>query len=373
MCSLSAQTELSIIKGMHKTILRMLAWRVNQAILFSVLCLVMLGSILALGYTWPQPTADAANGQQTPHQLRLALGKLDAAARTLQDRQTQVHQQLVSASSLQMSLSRIQLEIAQSQFAKAKTDIAALTSSINGWNNQLNLVSHEAVHGTPLPPVAGQQFIPIVLYHDPPPNLAQQLDYLDQHGYTTVDLDQVAAALNGTATLPPRSIVLTFDDGFASQMTAFTLLQQRHMKATFYIINGGPASRWCIGAGRRYGDPLQPPSGCGDAYLTWDQVRQLDHSGLITIGGHTLDHPNLASLSPDEQRHEIIDSKAGIEQEIGHSIRHFAYPYGDYNQTTIDIVRQAGYVTAVTTQPGDYQTPSAPYTLHRIRDTLSLP
>ena len=68
-------------------------------------------------------------------------------------------------------------------------------------------------------------------------------------------------------------------------------------------------------------------------------MRELDRSGLITIGGHTLDHLNLASLPPDQQRHEIIDSKHQIEQEIGHPIHDFAYPYGNYNASAIAVVQ----------------------------------
>ncbi len=212
-----------------------------------------------------------------------------------------------------------------------------------------------------------------MLYHYPPDNLAQQFQYLIDHGYTSIDPDQVAAAVNGTGTLPAKPVMLTFDDGYSNQMAAFHLLKQFNLKATFYIINGGAESKWCIGAGRRYHDPLQPMSGCGDSYLNWNEVRQLDRSGLVTIGGHTLDHENLASLSAAQQQREIVDSKIQTEQELGHPIDAFAYPYGDFNAITIQIVAQAGYTTAVTTMPGEYQKPNEPFTLVRIRDTLSLP
>jgi peptidoglycan/xylan/chitin deacetylase (PgdA/CDA1 family) len=173
--------------------------------------------------------------------------------------------------------------------------------------------------------------------------------------------------------LPAKPVIITFDDGFADQMQAFALLKAYQMKATFYIIDGGPGSQWCIGAGRRYNDPSQPPSGCGDAYLTWDQVRQLDASGLITIGSHTIDHPDLPTETAAQQEAEIAGGKAELEAEIGHKVTDFAYPYGDYNQTTINIVKAAGFLTAVTTTPGTLQPPSSRYTLDRIRSTYDLP
>ncbi len=223
------------------------------------------------------------------------------------------------------------------------------------------------------PPVIGEQVVPIVMYHTTPANFDAQLIHLERRGYTTVDFGQVTAALGGGAALPDKPVVITFDDGFEDQMRAFEMLQRHHMKATFYIINGGEASQWCIGAGRRYGDPAQPAEGCGDDYLTWDQVRQLDRSGLVTIGGHTLDHTNLPALPPDQQRLEITASKLDIEAQIGHSIHDFAYPYGSFDAVTMALVQEAGYTTAVTTTAGIYQSLSSLYTLPRIRDAMTLP
>jgi peptidoglycan/xylan/chitin deacetylase (PgdA/CDA1 family) len=231
-----------------------------------------------------------------------------------------------------------------------------------------------APHPLPLELMPTQAMdLPIAYYHYTPPDFEAQLQYLQVHGFSVVSLDEALAGLEGRTVLPAKPIVLTFDDGFANQMEAFALLQKYRMPATFYIINAGVRSKWCVGSGRRYNDPLQPPEGCGDAYLSWDQVRTLDKSGLITIGGHTLDHFNLAELSEADQRTEIADSKTGIEREIGHAIKHFAYPYGGYTQASIDIARQAGYVSAVTTIIDTHQPEGARYTLRRVHDIYALP
>jgi peptidoglycan/xylan/chitin deacetylase (PgdA/CDA1 family) len=212
----------------------------------------------------------------------------------------------------------------------------------------------------------------ILLYHYPPPNFDAQLVHLEEAGYTVIDLDQALAGLRGEP-LPAKPVVITFDDGFSDQMSAFEILKRHNMKATFYVIVGGENSRWCLGAGRRYGDPLQPAGGCGDNYLNWDQVRTLDRSGLITIGGHTINHRNLATLSEPDQRFEIESGKELLEAQLGHSIRHFAYPYGQYNATSITIAQQAGYLTAVTTAPGVDQPTGSAFTLRRERNALMLP
>lgn len=219
---------------------------------------------------------------------------------------------------------------------------------------------------------SGGAQLPILMYHEPPANFEQQLQHLIAAGYTTITMDQAAAGLS-SGSLPAKPAVITFDDGFSSQLNAFRLLQKYNQKATFYIITSGEASRWCVGSGRRYNDPVQPPGGCGDSYMNWDEVRTLDRSGLIEVAGHTVNHRNLASLSADEQRYEILGGKQQLEAQIGHTVRSLAYPYGAYNALSVQIAREAGYTNAVTTQPGTQQTAGGIMTLHRVRDAMLLP
>lgn len=241
-------------------------------------------------------------------------------------------------------------------------------------------VGEDAPRTAPVPPrvlaaaTVGQGTqvnVPILMYHDTPADFDNQLLHLERQGYTTITMDQLEAAMHG-AQLPPKPVVITFDDGFANQVQAFEALQRHNMKATFYIITSGEASAWCIGAGRRYGDPLQPPEGCGDAYLTWDQIRTLDRSGIIEIEAHTANHRDLSSLSADDQRFEMLQSKTTLETFLGHPIRHLAYPYGAYNADSVRIARESGFETAVTTEPGTYQAAGSEFTLKRIRDPYSL-
>jgi peptidoglycan/xylan/chitin deacetylase (PgdA/CDA1 family) len=214
--------------------------------------------------------------------------------------------------------------------------------------------------------------VPILMYHKIPADFEAQLTALKARGYETVSLDAVTQALHGAA-LPAKPVVITFDDGFADQLQAIEPLKKYGMKATFYIINASERSQWCIGAGRRRGDPLQPAGGCGDSYLTWEQVRELDRSGVAEIGAHTMDHANLPSLSLEEARWEIAESKAGLERELGHTVRQFAYPYGAFTAQTAQLVREAGFETAVTTMPGTQQTPGHEFELLRVRDAYAVP
>ncbi len=211
--------------------------------------------------------------------------------------------------------------------------------------------------------------IPIMLYHDMPTDFEAQLQYLQSHHYTTVTMAAVYAALTSGAALPSKPAVITFDDGLSDQMNAFALLEKYQMKATFYIITGGEASKWCIGADRRYDQGYS----CGDQYLNWDQIRQLDASGLIEIGAHTVDHLDLAKQSELVQRFQIEQSKATIESHLGHSVSSFAYPYGSYTQVTVGLVAKAGFSTAATTRASSTQSGSAILEVPRLRSTLKLP
>jgi hypothetical protein len=102
--------------------------------------------------------------------------------------------------------------------------------------------------------------------------------------------------------------------------------------------------------------------------LTWEMVRELRQGG-ITMGTHTISHPILTQLDDDEARREIVESKRRIEEELGDSVRHFAYPNGaplDWNVRLKEIVRATGLETAVTAIPGSNPVGHDLYSLRRI-------
>jgi peptidoglycan/xylan/chitin deacetylase (PgdA/CDA1 family) len=348
--------------------------RVVKGAVFAGVAVVLGSSSVVLALTLPQapsrtPVVD--NGGAGIHAEYTALL---SEVQALRVRQAKTEVQVADRDELDALVSRVQLDIDLGQFRQARAHLRSARTTLTGWERKVDeLLRGQTLSVGPIGPVVPVGiFLPIVMYHYTPPDFEAQLTHLEQAGYTTITMDEVVSGLHG-GTLPAKPVVLTFDDGFANQMDGFEILKRHNMKATFYIINGGADSKWCIGANRRYNDPAQPPEGCGDAYLSWDQIRTLDQSGLVTIGGHTLDHESLAGLTPEEQRHEVVDSKAEIEQQLGHSIRDFAYPSGSYSGTTIQIVREAGYATAVTTNWGRYQDPGAYFTLKRVREAYSLP
>ncbi|HEY2004682.1 MAG TPA: polysaccharide deacetylase family protein [Candidatus Saccharimonadia bacterium] len=292
---------------------------------------------------------------------------------------------VVADAEVQSQITAITIDLDQLSYKSAHEDLLKLKKSISDWNAMLQtaVADHQkaqaaaAAAQTALlpaaPPVNTYLNVPILLYHYTPGDFEAQLEALREKGYNAISMDQLTAALNKQSSLPSKPVVITFDDGYENQMTAYALLQKYQMPAIFYIIDGGQASNWCIGAGRQYQLSSQPPTGCGDQYLTWDQLRQIDSGGLVTIGSHTVDHINLASLPADQQWFEIEQGKLQLEAQLGHAVNHFAYPYGGYNSTTVALVRQAGFSSAVTTLPGTYQGFGGQYVLRRVRSAYVLP
>lgn len=172
-----------------------------------------------------------------------------------------------------------------------------------------------------------------------------QMAALKKGGYTVVTMKDLLAHGGG-----PKTVVLTFDDGYEDFYTsAYPILQKYGFTATIYIISG------------KIGGP----------YMTWPQLQQLE-AASIEIGAHTVNHKDLSRLSADEQRQEIIGSKIALEQRLGTAIVSFCYPSGRYSADTVKIAREAGFGSATTTQPGIMVKGTDHFLIPRIRMTESV-
>ncbi len=104
--------------------------------------------------------------------------------------------------------------------------------------------------------------------------------------------------------------------------------------------------------------------------LTWEQVKEMDASGWVSFGAHTMHHPILAYLTDyNEMQQEIEECRTLLEQQLGHSVYSFAYPVGQMQHIGSDVrnaVCKARYRWAVTTSYGFNNPESDPYMLRRI-------
>lgn len=86
--------------------------------------------------------------------------------------------------------------------------------------------------------------------------------------------------------------------------------------------------------------------------LSWDELRKLDKDPLITIGSHTVNHSNLFRLHDEEVFNELKHSRERLEEELGHEVEHFAFPYGFFGEREVALCRKCNYKTAASVSPG---------------------
>ncbi len=255
--------------------------------------------------------------------------------------------------------------------------------------------------------------------------------YLSSH-FNIISLDEVHDCLSKKEKFPDRAVVFTFDDGYKDNFTAYEILKKYHATGTFYIATGCIDNKeplWlfeiiyllhhtgqnelCINVGgvaNRF--PLLTPSDrwaasgrvteiiksnnleireqvreqireqtrdvhdfsdkAAAVMLSTDQVKEMSDNGM-TIAGHTVTHLNLPNASPEDARNEIAECKSAIFEMTGKEARHFSYPnggkYAYYNSSIIQMVKDAGFLTATTSNNGTADIHSDPFQLSRIRIT----
>ena len=183
------------------------------------------------------------------------------------------------------------------------------------------------------------------------------MQFLHSQSFRTVQLSEVVAILREDRPVPPRSVCLTFDDGYRSIYSeAFPVLQEYGFTATLFLV-----VRYC---GRHNDWPGNLGSLKRAPLLSWNEVKEMNRFG-IECGSHTLTHPDLTRIAPRIAEEEILHSKQEIEEKTGESSTVFAYPYGRYNSTVQKMVR-SHFSGACSTKLGNVRTGADPYTMKRI-------
>lgn len=184
----------------------------------------------------------------------------------------------------------------------------------------------------------GEIIVPILLYHHigfslkdentyyvSPETFDQQMNLLYQWGYRTISVEQIVRAIKEGAQLPPKPILLTFDDGSeTTYTTALPIMQRYKFTGTSYIVYN------YVGLTH---------------YMNADKIRALYMAGW-EIGSHGLSHTNLTAR-PDRQRDEIVQSRPQLESLLGVPVLSFAYPFGAYDSDSLHYVHFAGYIAAM--------------------------
>jgi peptidoglycan/xylan/chitin deacetylase (PgdA/CDA1 family) len=170
-------------------------------------------------------------------------------------------------------------------------------------------------------------------------DLARHVAVLSERGYKAFTFAE-AETRRRASTLPRRSLVITFDDGFASVLRALPILSELGWPATVFVVTdfaeSGEALRW-------RGMETSPPEGLP---LGWEELGHLVEAGW-EIGSHTVGHRLLTELDDERLGTELSVSKRAIEERIG-SCETLAYPYGLADARVAAHVERAGYLAACT-------------------------
>ena len=195
-----------------------------------------------------------------------------------------------------------------------------------------------------------QYAVPILMYHSvnpvsdrernrlivPTDVFERQMRFLNEHHYNVVSLDSLISLLEGKKKIPPKTVALTFDDGYKDNYTyAFPILRKYQLPVTIFII-------------------VQEVGRSQDDRLSWKQIKEMQDSGLVKIGSHAIGPDPLYKMKTEEDlRRQIFDSKKILEDKLGSKVLVFSYPEGMFDQHMKELVKEAGYKMAVATKPGE--------------------
>lgn len=216
--------------------------------------------------------------------------------------------------------------------------------------------------------------------------LVRFFDWLKGTGWTVVSLDQIMAAGKGGPSLPEKSILLTFDDGYSSLYTrVFPLLQVYRYPAVAALVGSwmeGPAN-----ATVRYGETDVPRS----KFITWEQAREMQGSGLVEFASHSYDLHRGVTANPqdnsiggartwrydpttmryeDDLRHrtrvrgDLERARRQMASALGRAPRALVWPFGRFSALALAEARAAGFTFALTLE-AEPASPYDPFMLHR--------
>lgn len=229
----------------------------------------------------------------------------------------------------------------------------------------------------------------ILLYHDPRPDVLEtHLGYLSRR-YHFITLDRLVEAIRTRdwSTIPPRSVVLTIDDGHRGNALLTPVFERWGVRPTIYLVSrvvGTSRHFWFRHVGEAWHALMPHPNGRRLELLRerfdFEPTREYapaerqalsaeEIAGMrasVDFGSHTCFHPILTTCSDEECERETRDSKRDLEELLGGECRHFSYPNGDYSERELRMAREAGYLSARTVDVGWNDVDTDPFRLRML-------
>lgn len=165
-----------------------------------------------------------------------------------------------------------------------------------------------------------------------------QMEFLKNSDYKVISLVDAIDLITYNKIIDSKYVVLTFDDGCERFYdVTFPIIEKFGFPTTIYPVVGylGKYASWGTITNARI------------KILSKRMVVELNNAG-VEIGAHTIDHPKLTRISRNSATDQVRCSKALLEELIGESVRSFAYPHGDFNQQIVEIVKEVGFMNALT-------------------------
>ena len=186
----------------------------------------------------------------------------------------------------------------------------------------------------------------------------RQMRWLKWRGYNAIHLDELIRCLREHRLPPAKSVVITFDDGYAdNRLFAAPLLKRLGLPATIFLVTSAEErNTWDASQEALAGRPL---IGLGEA-------RELRGGGLLAFGAHTRTHVDLTKVDESALHSEVAGSRTELLAELGETVTAFAYPYGRWTPAVQEAVRTAGFLGACGTDAGRNPVSADPYALNRL-------
>jgi peptidoglycan/xylan/chitin deacetylase (PgdA/CDA1 family) len=189
-----------------------------------------------------------------------------------------------------------------------------------------------------------------------PAALADHLQVLARAGARFVDGPDALEVLTGRRRADPRSVLVTFDDGYADfARTALPILRRAGVPSVLFAVSALRENRWDVEGGA---SPRR--------LLGLDELADLSRQDDVDIGVHTRTHPDLRTLSPREVQDQVAGAHDDLRAAGVEALPLLAYPFGGHDADVRAAVADAGYAAAFTIEPGIASPAADPYALPRM-------
>lgn len=171
---------------------------------------------------------------------------------------------------------------------------------------------------------------------------------LKKKNYSPASLDDIFNYIGGKKELPERTVHLTFDDGYRDNYSeAFPILKKFNFKATVFLITSRVGML---------------------GYLNWQQIKEMESSGIFSFESHSHTHPRHSTTQPTKEElvNDLLISKKIIKENLKKETKHFCYPYGEYDDLYVSALKEAGFLTGLTLNIGLNAVGQNPYLLKRV-------